>query len=99
MGVAVGILFLVCLEAEIPLGDASTKNIAYTDTNDKQGIQCSLFFDAIAKNIELGCKNLGTEQYFRKHLGSEACKIKIFNNGVHILYLLQTVKNLVLALI
>jgi len=44
----------------------------------------SLYFDAITRNIELGCKNLGNEQFFRMFLGSEACKINTCNNDVSI---------------
>jgi len=69
--------------------DASTKK--YTDTNDnlrvlKTGdtMAGSLYIDAITRNIELGCNNLGTEQFFRIYLGSEACKINTCNNDVSI---------------
>jgi len=44
----------------------------------------SLYFDAITRNIELGCKNLGNKQYFQIYLGSEACKIITCNNDVSI---------------
>jgi len=69
--------------------DASTKK--YTDTNDnlrvlKTGntMTGSWYFDGTTRNVEFGCTNLGTEQYFRIYLGSEACKINTNNNNVDI---------------
>jgi len=53
--------------------DASTKK--YTDTNDnlrvlKTGdtMTGSLYFDGTTRNVEFGCTNLGTEQYFRIYI-------------------------------
>lgn len=69
--------------------DASTKQ--YTDTNDslrvlKTGdtMTGNLFFDARTTSIEIGCKALGSEKYFRIYLGGEANKINIFNNNIDI---------------
>jgi len=69
--------------------DALTKN--YTDNNDnlrvlKTGdiMTGSLYIDGTTRNVEFGCRNLGTEHYFRIYLGSEACKINTSNNEVNI---------------
>ena len=42
----------------------------------------NLYFDAT--NAEIGCKNLGSGQYFRLYLGSEACKINSSNDDISI---------------
>ncbi len=69
--------------------DASNKK--YTDNNDNLRVRKtgdtmtgSLYFDAITRNVEIGCTNLGPGQYFRVYMGSEACKINSFNNDVSI---------------
>ena len=44
----------------------------------------SLYFDTIAKNVEIECRILRPGQYFRLSLGSEACTINTPNIDVNI---------------
>jgi hypothetical protein len=44
----------------------------------------NFYFDAITSNVKIGCKNLGSGQYLRLYLGSEACKMNSYNDDISI---------------
>ena len=81
--------FVAGLRDPFSAQDASTKK--YTDNNDNLRVRKtgdtmtgSLYFNAITRNVEIGSKNLGSGQYFRLYLGSEACKLNTYNDDVSI---------------
>jgi len=83
------IKYIARLRDLISAEEASTKK--HTDTNDnlralKTGdtMTGSKYFVGTTSNVEFGCTNLGTEQYFRIYLGSEACQINTNNNNLNI---------------
>ena len=68
-----------------PVNAADCASKAYCDSKvSKSGDTMigSLYIDGSTKNIDLGCNNLGGDQYFRLYLGSEANKMNSYNNVI-----------------
>lgn len=73
------------INSQMPENDSDCATKSYCDAKLlKSGdtMLGNLYFDGSTRNIHVGCKSLGAENYFRMYLGSEASKINFYKEAL-----------------